>query len=332
MKHVLKFKDATIRSGGRKVLVVQAGEDFRPNRLEVPPDLAPDFEIEGIRVGEKVQLPASGCSGKGMSAIMFASNAFGVRWNDGGMTIAPAGTDIAVSVRNISKKQKTFKCSVSGSLVKDVEDEERIDGINRKLEEEMRQEAAKPLEESRLAGLEARVMMLQERVDDAKVEGKTEILVMLADLFDAQISAALIAAGCQSPSNATRKDYALGFGSTLVKANSSANINAQPQVAFRPERLVIPASIADDFIITDIKVGKNSQLVSTGAIPAAAFASSRSEANRMRMDTAQISMFVTVSVTNTSDMDRHFQGVIFGPSVDPSWVSSSKRFSARRSW
>ena len=185
---------------------------------------------------------------------------------------------------------------------------------------------------SRISSLEARVMMLQERVDDAKVEGKTEILVMLADLFDAQISAALTAAGCQPTSNATSKDYALGFGSTLVKANSSANINVQPQVAFRPERLVIPASIADDFIITDIKVGKNSQLVSTGAIPAAAFASSRSEANCMMMDTAQISMFVTVSVTNTSDMDRHFQGVIFGPSVDPSWASSSKRFSARRSW
>ena len=332
MKYILNFKDATIRAGGRKVLVVQVGGDFRPNRLEVPPDLAPDFEIDGIRVGEKDQFPVPGCAGKGMSAILFASDAFGVRWNDGGMTIAPAGTNIAVSVHNISKKQKTFKCSVSGNLVKDIEDEERIDGINKKLEEKMRQEAAKPLEESRLSGLEARVMMLQERVDDAKVEGKTEILVMLADLFDAQISAALTAAGCQSPSNATSKDYALGFGSTLVKANSSANISVQPQVVFRPERLVIPASIADDFIITDIKVGKNSQLVSTGAIPAAAFTSARSEANCMMMDTAQISMFVTVSVTNTSDKDRYFQCVIFGPSVDPSWVSSAKRFSARRFW
>ena len=52
----------------------------------------------------------------------------------------------------------------------------------------------------------------------------------------------------------------------------------------------------------------------------------------MMMDTAQISMFVTVSVTNTSDKDRYFQCVIFGPSVDPSWVSSAKRFSARRFW
>ena len=143
-------------------MVVQVGGDFRPNRLEVPPDLAPDFEIDGIRVGEKDQFPVPGCAGKGMSAILFASDAFGVRWNDGGMTIAPAGTDIAVSVRNISKKQKTFKCSVSGSLVKDIEDEERE---RREREEEMSQEAAKPLGESRLAELDSRVMMLQERVN-----------------------------------------------------------------------------------------------------------------------------------------------------------------------
>jgi hypothetical protein len=156
--------------------------------------------------------------------------------------------------------------------------------------------------------------------------------VMLADLFDAQISAVLIAAGCQKPVSETSKEYALGLGFTAVAGKSSANINVQPQVAFRPERLVIPASIAEDFLITDIKVGKNSQLVSTGAIPAAAF-THRSESNRMKMDTAQISMFVTISVTNISNEAKNFQGVIFGPSVDPSWVSTSaRRFSARRSW
>ena len=349
MRYTLNFKDATIRAGGHKVLVAQAGTDFRPDRLEVPPDLAPDFEIDGIRVGEKDQLPVS-VPGMGTSAIMFAANAFGVRWNDGGMTIASIGTNIMVSVHNISKQSKIFKCCVIGNMVKDIEDEERIDAINRKLEdeeridainrkleEEMRQEAAKPLEESRLAGLESRVMMLQERADSMEMENnsqdresKTEILVMLADLFDAQISAVLIAAGCQKPVGESSKEYALGFGSTLVHGNSSANINVQPQVVFRPERLVIPASIAEDFLITDIKVGKNSQLVSTGALPAAAF-TSRSESSRMKMDTAQISMFVTVSVTNTSKEDKFFQCVIFGPSVDPSWVSTStRRFAARR--
>jgi hypothetical protein len=347
MKYTLNFKDTTIRAGGHKILVTQAGTDFRPDRLEVPPDLAPDFEIDGIRVGEKDQLPVS-VPGMGTSAIMFAANAFGVRWNDGGMTIAPIGTNIMVSVRNISKQTKTFRCCVIGNMVgedvpKDIEDEERIDAINRKLEEEMRQESAKPLEESRLAGLETRVMMLQERADSMEMENnsqdresKTEILVMLADLFDAQISAVLIAAGCQKPggelSGESSKEYALGFGSTLVPAKSSANISVQPQVVFRPERLVIPASIAEDFLITDIKVGKNSQLVSTGAIPASAF-TNHSEPSRMKMDTAQIAMFVTVSVTNTSKEDKFFQCAIFGPSVDPSWVSTSaKRFSARRFW
>src|SRR3954462_1010672 len=61
------------------------------------------------------------------------------------------------------------------------------------------------------------------------------------------------------------REYALGLGSTSVAGNSSANINVQPQVIFRPERLVVPSNLAVDFLITDIKVGKNSQLVSTGA-------------------------------------------------------------------
>jgi hypothetical protein len=200
--------------------------------------------------------------------------------------------------------------------------------------------------ESRISSLDARVMMLQERMADQEGESKTEILAMLADLFDAQISAALIASGCQSPASGTRgttefcppssrdyaREYALGLGSTSVAGTSSAIINVQPQVVFRPERLVIPASIAEDFLINDIKVGKNSQLVSTGALPAAAFTPGRSDANRLMMDTAQIAMFVTISVTNTTKKSKNFQGVIFGPSVDPSWASSAKRFSARRSW
>jgi hypothetical protein len=327
MKYTVMFKDTKIRAGGHKILVSQTTADFWPNRLEVPPDLAPDFEIDGIRVGEKDQLPVP-APGVGTSAIMFAANAFGVRWNDGGMTIAPALTNIMVAVHNISKHSKTFRCCVIGNLVEDIEDEERIDGINRKLEEEMRQEAAKPLEESRLAGLEARVMMLQERVDDAKVEGKTEILAMLADLFDRQIAAALATAGISGSAGDGIKEYALGLGFTEVQGKTSATINVQPQVEFRPERLVIPASIANDFLIHDIKIGKNSQLVSTGAIPAAAFTNS-SEPSRLRMDVARLGEFVTVSVTNISLNPRNFQGVFFGSSVDESWSTSHKRFNRR---
>jgi hypothetical protein len=111
------------------------------------------------------------------------------------------------------------------------------------------------------------------------------------------------------------REYALGLGSTSVAGNSSANINVQPQVIFRPERLVVPSNIAVDFLITDIKVGKNSQLVSTGALPAVMF-TENAFGVRLKMDTAQISMFVTISVTNQNPAARNFQGGLVGPAVE----------------
>jgi hypothetical protein len=111
------------------------------------------------------------------------------------------------------------------------------------------------------------------------------------------------------------REYALGLGSTSVTGNGSANINVQPQVIFRPERLVVPSNIAVDFLITDIKVGKNSQLVSTGALPAVMF-TENAFGVRLKMDTAQISMFVTISVTNQNANARNFQGGLVGPAVE----------------
>lgn len=111
------------------------------------------------------------------------------------------------------------------------------------------------------------------------------------------------------------REYALGLGSTSVTGNSSANINVQPQVIFRPERLVVPSNLAVDFLITDIKVGKNSQLVSTGALPAVMF-TEVAFGVRLKMDTCQISMFVTISVTNQNPAARNFQGGIVGPAVE----------------
>ena len=119
----------------------------------------------------------------------------------------------------------------------------------------------------------------------------------------------------RSVSPRSSREYALGLGSTSVAGNSSANINVQPQVIFRPERLVVPSNLAEDFLITDIKVGKNSQLVSTGALPAVMF-TEQAFGVRLKMDTAQISMFVTVSVTNQNPAARNFQGGLVGPAVE----------------
>jgi hypothetical protein len=86
-------------------------------------------------------------------------------------------------------------------------------------------------------------------------------------------------------------------------------------VIFRPDRLVVPASLADSFVINDIKVGKNSQMVNGVAIPAAAF-SNTAVGVRLKMDTAQISQDVLLSVTNISAAAARFIAALIGPSVE----------------
>jgi len=142
--------------------------------------------------------------------------------------------------------------------------------------------------------------------------GKGSKRAMARDLLRRRVNSGTL---LRSVSPRSSREYALGLGSTSVAGNSSANINVQPQVIFRPERLVIPSNIAMDFLITDIKVGKNSQLVSTGALPGLMF-TENAFGVRLKMDTAQISMFVTISVTNQNPNARNFQGGLVGPAVE----------------
>ena len=146
----------------------------------------------------------------------------------------------------------------------------------------------------------------------ARKKGNAKKQAMARDLLRRRVQAGAL---LRSVSPRSSREYALGLGSTSVAGNSSANINVQPQVIFRPERLVVPSNIAVDFLITDIKVGKNSQLVSTGALSAVMF-TENAFGVRLKMDTAQISMFVTISVTNQNPAARNFQGGLVGPAVE----------------
>ena len=214
---------------------------------------------------------------------------------------------------------------------------EAVEAMSRDIEEDVKDEAGRNASAGTgvdsLDGLLFRVHVLEDRTSvlrnmqdamEGEINRQSDVLPLLANLFDRQIDAALVAAGCQQSDKERTREYALGLGFTAVAGKSSANINVQPQVAFRPERLVIPPSIAEHFIITDIKVGKNSQLIATGALPASAF-TNRSGATHMKMDTAQVSMFITISVYNTSDETKNFQGVFFGPSVEEDRMFMSRR-------
>lgn len=111
------------------------------------------------------------------------------------------------------------------------------------------------------------------------------------------------------------REYILGFDVTSIPGGASANITKRPQVIFRPERVIIPSTVGVDFQVLDVKVGKNSQFTASGSVPAVVFAET-SFGVRLKMDTCQVSMDVTLSVQNTNAAARNFTAAIIGPAVE----------------
>jgi len=111
-------------------------------------------------------------------------------------------------------------------------------------------------------------------------------------------------------------EYPLGFDSgALVAAGAAALVVSQPQVPFRVERLVVPSDIAGSFTIDNFRVGKNSQFASNDPVPARVF-DEGAFGVRLRGDTAQVSMDVTLDVTNISGAGVRFRAAVIGTALD----------------
>lgn len=112
------------------------------------------------------------------------------------------------------------------------------------------------------------------------------------------------------------RELVMGVASAAaINAGAQADVQGQPQIAFRPDRIVVPSSIAADFIINDLKIGKNSQLVSGGSVHCQTFAEGAFGV-RLKLDTLSISQTVLFRVTNISAGAETFYASLIGPSVE----------------
>jgi len=82
---------------------------------------------------------------------------------------------------------------------------------------------------------------------------------------------------------------------------------AQPQTRFAPTKVIIDNEASDWYDVCDVKVGKNSQFISPCPIPGSTFRASSQQI--LTMDTAEISMFLTVELVNVSGRTRRFPRV-----------------------
>jgi len=87
---------------------------------------------------------------------------------------------------------------------------------------------------------------------------------------------------------------AIGIGSTSIATATSAVVTVTPQLPFRLERFVSPAT---GLLITDIKVGTNSQFVGSGSIPIEVFAAG-SVGVSLRGDTAVPGVDIALGLSN----------------------------------
>jgi hypothetical protein len=107
----------------------------------------------------------------------------------------------------------------------------------------------------------------------------------------------------------------IGFQSLAIAANALATITQQPQLPFKGYRLSVPQQFAPFFTIVDIRVGKDSQLVSPGAVPATSF-NEVSVGDNISMDTADVGQLITLQVQNIDGAAPHdFRATLFGKTV-----------------
>lgn len=102
---------------------------------------------------------------------------------------------------------------------------------------------------------------------------------------------------------------------TTVAAAGVATITANPVEPFRPEALIVDSVVAPNFLITQVLIGRKSQLVGTGSLPASAFVAPGSAVGSLQWDTAQTAQPLQVSINNTSGGASRFTAVLIGTAI-----------------
>jgi hypothetical protein len=115
--------------------------------------------------------------------------------------------------------------------------------------------------------------------------------------------------------------YAVGFGSTLVRARTVAKIRVQPQVEFLPDLLVVPPETLESFKVVDLRVvGKSVECPRLGL---GQVAECRGPADddlpgvfSFSASRTRIGDWIAVEVANETDVDRFFCATVTGGRVD----------------
>ena len=115
------------------------------------------------------------------------------------------------------------------------------------------------------------------------------------------------------PTKAARE--ILGFGHECIGPCETVSLSAEPQVIFKPYRLVIPSSVAFNFQIHEIKFGKWNLFANGGSVPAAAFIETAEDTD-FNGDTVMPSGKITITVQNITNSKVPFTAAMWGKALE----------------
>jgi len=125
-----------------------------------------------------------------------------------------------------------------------------------------------------------------------------------------------------APSEASRREHVLSFARTPVPAGgASVSVSVEPQVAFTPERLILPEVIAAFITVDGVSLDGSPLFPDCGPMPGLLF-SDASAGLRLGSPSLRVGARITVTVTNISGRECIFQAALVGKALIPSPISS----------
>jgi hypothetical protein len=127
----------------------------------------------------------------------------------------------------------------------------------------------------------------------------------------------VMAAEACTDAGAACRVYPLNFRQNAVPAGATITIQAQPQKAFRPTKIVCPSSIADRFLLQQLEIGTNPQIAdNSGAGTLLQVFSEAAQDVGVMFDLARPGIIISCRVENIDANPSNFFLTLLGPAVD----------------
>ncbi len=107
------------------------------------------------------------------------------------------------------------------------------------------------------------------------------------------------------------------FAATAVAASGVATVTIQPQRLIQILSLLVPSQLGSLFTITDIRVGQQTQFITTGVIPVSLVSEvANGDRSKFKFDSADIGNTVAVDIANLDTLNTQtFRAMVVADAV-----------------